>query len=307
MTTRRFGPYSVTLEREEKVLFPGEEITKGALIRYYDDVANVILPHLRDRPLTLQRFPDGIEKEGFYQKEAPDYFPDWISRAPVPLAGEGSQEQVLAGNRATLVYLANQATITPHVWLSRLDEPDTPDRMVFDLDPAGDDFTLVRAAARALNRILDAVGLTPFFMTTGSDGGHVWVPLRRKTGFDEVRAFARTVAECLAQANPERFTTRPRKGARKGRLYLDVGRNARGQTAVAPYAVRARPGAPVATPLAWEELDRKGLDSRTFNLRSIPRRLGQQPDPWKGMGRRAGSLSRARERWKELDEEVCHA
>ena len=260
MTVRRFGPYAVEITREEKVLFPDSRISKGDLVAYYEAVATHMLRYLQDRPLSLHRFPDGIEEEGFFQKETPNHFPDWIRRARVPLTGGGSQEQVVVANTATLVYLANQGTITPHVWMSRTDALEQPDRMVLDLDPSGDDFGPVRTAARLARGLLSKLGLHAYFMTTGSTGGHVWVPIRRGPSFDEVRAFARQIAESLARDHPEDFTTEVRKAQRDGRLYLDSGRNAYGQTATAPYAVRPLPGAPVATPLDWEELDRSRLN-----------------------------------------------
>jgi len=297
MEKRDFGPYTVEVKREDKILFPEEDISKGELLDYYESVAGVILPHLRNRPLTLQRFPDGIQEKGFYQKAVPDYFPQWLSRAEIPLEKGESQEQVIVDKEATLVYLANLATITPHVWLSRADDLKTPDRLVFDLDPANEDFGPVREAALALRELLDEVGLHPFFMVTGGSGGHVWAPLIKDNTFDQTRELARLMAEYLADRRPQTFTTEVRKKERAGRLYLDVSRNAYGQTAVAPYAVRAKPGAPVATPLDWEELKRGDVDARSYHLRSIPRRLGQKEDPWKGMGSRAASLTRAMEAW----------
>lgn len=303
MSIRQFGAYSVDVKREEKVLFPEDGIRKGDLLSYYESVSTWILPHLKGRPLTLQRFPDGIAEEGFYQKKLPDYFPDWIDQAHVDLREGGTQAQVVASNTATLVYLANQGMITPHLWLSRSDELDSPDRMVFDLDPAGDDFGPVRKSARILRDRLEEIGLSPFFMTTGSTGGHVWVPLRRGPDFDAVRSLAAEVAEGVAAAFPEEFSTEVRKEARDGRLFLDVGRNAYAQTAVTPYAVRARAGAPVATPLDWEELDDEEMSSRRYDLSSVKGRLSRKGDPWKGMGRRASSLSRARKNWDRLREE----
>lgn len=303
MTRQRFGPYTVEVSREDKVLFPEEGLTKGDLLAYYQSVAPVMLPHLKDRPLTLQRFPDGVEEEGFYQKVVPDYFPEWISRARVPLSEGGSQTQVVAANTATLAYLANQATITPHIWLSRADQLKAPDRLVFDLDPWTREFSPVREGALALREILEALGMTPFFMTTGGSGGHVWVPIRRDGTFQEARELAGSLAQALARDRPETFTTEVRKDARKGRLYLDVSRNAYGQTAVAPYAVRAHSGAPVATPLEWAELEAGGVSAQSHTLRSIPRRLGQKEDPWRGMGNRAVSLSRATQRWQHKMED----
>jgi bifunctional non-homologous end joining protein LigD len=299
MPVRSFGSYTVEVSREDKILFPEEDITKGELMDYYEAVAHAMLPHLKDRPLTLQRFPDGIQEKGFYQKAIPDYFPDWVDRARIPLEKKESQDQVVVEKTATLVYLANLATITPHVWLSRSGDLDTPDRMVLDLDPSGDDFGPVREAALALRDILEEVGLVPFFMATGGSGGHVWTPLMREQGFGQVREFAKDVTAFLAHENPEAFTTEVRKNKRQGRLYLDVSRNAYGQTAGAPYAVRARRGAPVATPLDWEELRKGQLTARSHDLRSIPRRLGQKEDPWKAIGDRARSLEKARKAWQE--------
>jgi bifunctional non-homologous end joining protein LigD len=290
MSRKRFGPYTVELSREDKVLFPDEGITKGDVIQYYQEVAEPLVRHLKGRPVTLQRFPDGISEEGFYQKATPDYFPDWIPRAHIPLEGGGSQEQVLVSNAAGLAYLANQGVLTLHGWLSHRDHLRTPDEMVFDLDPPGESFGPVRKAARHLRDLLRTLGLHPFLMTTGSTGAHVRVPLRRGPDFEPVREFARGVARHLAQAHPDTLTTQVRKNKRGGRLFLDVGRNAYGQTAVAPYSLRPRRRASVATPLDWDELENPRLAGDSFTIQSIPRRLDQRSDPWKGMGRHGRSL-----------------
>ena len=300
MTTRHFGSLSVELSREDKTLFPDACITKGNLIEYYQDVAGPILRHIGGRPLTLQRFPDGISEEGFYQKAVPDYFPDWISRVQVPLEQGGSQQQVEASNAATLVFLANQGVITLHGWLSRKDRLREPDQIVFDLDPPGEDFSPVREAARILQDLLESLGLRSFLMTTGSTGAHVRVPIRQGPDFDEVREFAGGVVSLLADEHEGSLTTRIRKKKRQNRLFLDVARNAYGQTAVAPYSPRPRPGAPVATPLDWEELDKANLTSDFFTIESIPRRLGQRKDPWVSMGRHQRSLDGPRERLEKL-------
>jgi bifunctional non-homologous end joining protein LigD len=243
----------------------------------------------------MHRFPNGIHEQGFFQKEAPEYFPDWITRAPVELKEAGGQQlQVVCDKAATLVYLANQACITPHAWLSRLENLAHPDKMIFDLDPPGDDFDPVRAAALALKEMLEQAGLVPYLMTTGSKGLHVVVPLDRSDHFDTVREFARELANVLAQREPDRFTTEVRKDQRKGRLFLDYLRNAYGQTAVAAYAVRAKPGAPIATPLDWEEISATRLDSQRYHIGNIFRRLGKKDDPWKGMMEKARSVSEAR-------------
>jgi bifunctional non-homologous end joining protein LigD len=292
----------VYLSREDKVLFPGDGITKGDLVQHYQSVADHLLPHLRDRPLTLQRFPDGIAKDGFYQKEAPDYFPKWIRRTQVPLMDGGEQEQVVVSKRSDLAYLANQGVVTLHPWLSRDDDLDFPDRMIFDLDPADETFEPVKRAARQLQRLLEKLGLKAFLMVTGSRGAHVWVPLRRGPDFDEVRGLAQEIAQSLAEGSPEEFTTEVRKEKRDGRLFLDVARNAFAQTAVAPYALRPLPGAPVATPLDWSELERRDLGSATYTMESLPRRLVQKGDPWHGMGRHGAGLQGAREKLARLKE-----
>jgi bifunctional non-homologous end joining protein LigD len=306
MTNRKPAPGDVEVKRGDKVFFPRDGITKGDLIHFYRAVADPLLSHVRERPLTLQRFPDGIDTEGFYQKQAPDYFPEWMGRTVVELGAGGRQSQVVVATPSELVYLANQGVITFHAWTSRADDLRKPDQMVFDLDPSGGDFAPVRKAARTLRSLLDRVELCSFLMLTGSTGAHVRVPLRRGPGFDEVRDFARSLAEHLSAEFPDALTTEVRKEKRGNRLFLDVARNAYGQTAVTPYSVRPREGAPVAAPLDWTELGKPGLGSTRFTVRSVPRRLGQREDPWKGMQRHARSLSKAREKFLEIRESLNH-
>jgi len=289
----RFGPYTVTTGNEDKPFFPDAGITKGDVIDHYLAIAGVMLPHLKDRPLTMQRFPDGIGGEGFFQKNRPSWFPDWIGSVEVE-TGDGAQVQVVCGNKASLAYIADQACLTPHIWLSRRGALDRPDRMVIDLDPSGDDFEPVRRAGHRVHAMLHELGLTCGVMTTGSRGLHVVVPLDGSESFDRVREFARAFAGELARRHPDSLTTEQRVDERGGRLYLDTGRNAYGQTGVAPYAVRARPGAPVAAPLDWAELADGDLDASRWTLRNVRRRLAQRPCPWKGIGRHAQSLGRAR-------------
>jgi bifunctional non-homologous end joining protein LigD len=283
----------VEVSKPEKALFP-DGLSKADLARYYEQVAETMLPHVRDRPVHMQRFPDGIDGEEIQQKQVPGYFPDVVQRVRVPRKRGGTLEQVVIANLETLVYLADQACITPHVWLSRADRLACPDRLIFDLDPPGRDLGPVRDAARALRELLDDVGLAAFVMTTGSRGLHVVCPLDRSADFDETRAFARTLAALLADREPKRFTVEARKEKRRGRLYLDTARNAYAQTAVAPYAVRALPGAPVACPLDWSELGR--AEPRRFTVRNLFRRLARKDDPWAQIGRYARPLRRAAER-----------
>ncbi|MEU6621494.1 non-homologous end-joining DNA ligase [Streptomyces litmocidini] len=294
----RVSGRAVEIKRAEKELFPDDGITKADLADHYRRVGPRILPHLRGRPLMLERHPDGIDDGRFMQKDTPDYFPDWIHRWKLPKA-DGTVTYPVCDDLATLLYLAGQACVTPHRWLSKADRPDHPDRLVFDLDPSGEDFETVRQAAAALHEVLDELGLPAALMTTGSRGLHVLVPLDRRATFDTVRAFARDVAELLADRHPERLTTAARKQARKGRLYLDVQRNGYGQTAVTPYAVRALPGAPVATPLSWSELDDPDLTPQRWTLATIDERL-EGEDPWKQELRRGRSVEAARRRLEKL-------
>ncbi|MGH2723725.1 MAG: non-homologous end-joining DNA ligase [Actinomycetota bacterium] len=290
MTARRAGRRTIEISRPDKVLFPGDGITKADVVDHYLRVAPAMLPHLRDRPVNMQRFPEGIEAGGFYEKKVPRHFPDWVPRVRVSLGDGGSQEQVMAQDAATLAYLANQACLIPHVWLSRKDRLDHPDQMIFDLDPSTDDFEPVRDGALALREILEGIGLVPFVKTSGSKGLHVHVPLDRRVPFDEVRAFARRVAAAAAARDPDRLTTEQRKAKRRGRVFIDILRNGYGQTAVPPFAVRALPGAPVAVPVGWEEAARRGLGPRSFRLANVARRLERGHDPWEGFRRRARSL-----------------
>ncbi|WP_436771456.1 non-homologous end-joining DNA ligase [Yinghuangia sp. YIM S09857] len=296
-TEIRVGGRTVALTRPDKVLFPDDGITKADLARYHAAVAERMLPHLRGRPLMMERYPDGIGKRPLMQKNAPDYFPDWIRRAEVAKVG-GTVEHPVADNAATLVYLANQAAVTLHRWLSKADKPDHPDRLVFDLDPSGDDFPAVRDAALALRRLLGELRLDSTVMTTGSRGLHVIVALDRRADFDTVRAFAHDTAEVLAARHPDALTTAPRKDARGGRLYLDVQRNAYAQTAVAPYSVRARPGAPVAAPVTWAEVEEPGLSAGKWTVTSVLERLDD--DPWADAPSRGQGLGAARRRLDAL-------
>lgn len=285
------GKPVVKITHPERVLFPDAGITKGDLIHYYREISATMLPYLKDRPVTLQRFPEGIDQEGFFQKQTPDYFPDWIRRAQIDLLEEDEdQQQVVADSEDTLVYLANQAVITLHAWLSRADRLHYPDRMIFDLDPTDSDFGKLRATARLLREMLEEAGLAAFLMTTGSRGLHVVAPLERSAEFDEVRAFARELAEAAAARRPKELTTEVRKEDRQGRMFVDYLRNSYAQTAVSPYSVRAKPGATVATPLLWEELDERGMTSGRFNTRNIFERLEKRGDAWKGMSAQAKPL-----------------
>lgn len=288
------------IDNAGKIFFPDAGYTKGDLARYYRRIAPQMLPHLDGRPLTLHRFPDGIEGVNFIQKAVQRHYPGWIARVTVAKEG-GTITHALAADADTLVWFVGQGTIAFHVWLSRHDRPRHPDRMIFDLDPPGEAadggaFAIATAAARAVGVLLDRVGLTAFPMTTGSSGLHVTVPLDCSDDFETVRAFAGRVADRLVAQYPDDFTTEHRLEKRRGCLYLDIRRNAYAQTGVAPYSVRGLPGAPIATPLAWDELGDRNLSAQRFHIGNIFRRLAQRDCPWAGIDRCRQSIVRAADR-----------
>lgn len=282
----RVGRIQVQLSHLDKVLFPGDDISKGDLVGYYERMAPRIIRYLRDRPLVMDRYPDGIAGQRLVQKNVPGYFPGWVTRAEVRKR-DGVVRQVVCDKRATLVYLANQACIELHVFLSGLAALERPDQLVFDLDPPDEAaFGLARRHALNLRELLEGeLGLATFVKTTGGKGLHVHVPLRAERDFTAVRDFARAAAALLVSRFPDELTLEQRKEQRGQRLYLDIMRNAYAQTVIAPYAVRARPGAPVATPLHWAEVEDGGLSPRRFTLRTLPRELEGRDDPWAGMTR----------------------
>jgi bifunctional non-homologous end joining protein LigD len=283
----------IEISRPEKVLFPEDGITKGDLIEYYARIAPHILPHLRDRPLTLERYPNGIHTKRFFQKEVSSYFPKWLRTVTVKKVG-GTVTHVVCNDTATLVYIANQACVTPHIFLSRIDKLDIPDQMVFDLDPQGDDFELVRSTALSFKRLLDELELPVFLKTTGSRGLHVVVPLQRREGCDAVRAFARDLAVRIVSQAPGERTMESLKANRGDRVFIDTNRNGYAQLVAPAYAVRARKGGPVSAPLHWSELTKKSLRSDSMTIRNIFDRLEKVEDPWADFWRKGGSLAKAR-------------
>jgi bifunctional non-homologous end joining protein LigD len=292
-TTVRAGRRTVRLSNADKVLFPADGITKEDLARYYAAVAGAMVPHVRDRPINLWRWNRGIEEELVVQQAIPKGAPDWVRRVTVPRRRGGDVTHAVGGEAATLVWLANQNCITPHVWTARCDRPDHPDRIVFDFDPPDDGdnhLEAIRAGALAIGELLREKGLQPYAMTSGSRGIHVVAPLRRGPDSNRVRTVAGELAEEVTERLPEQLTTSWRKAGRGGRVLVDAARNTYAQTAVAPYAVRAKPGAPVATPLFWDEID--DAEPRRWTLRDVPARLEERGDPWEGIGSAAASLPR---------------
>jgi bifunctional non-homologous end joining protein LigD len=287
---------TVVVTHPERVLFPDDAISKGELVEYYLAVAEAMLPLVAGRPVTLQRFPGGLGGPGFFQKQAGSSAPDWIEQVSVPKQGGGTVTHLVIRHRADLAWIANQNSITPHVWLSRVDSRYQPDLLVFDLDPSTDDFGAVLRAARQLRTLLDELGLPTYVKTTGSRGLHVAVPLRPLATTDQAEALAYDIARALAGRHPQELTTEWLLEDRGGRLLLDIARNRWAQTIAAPYAVRPLPGAPVSVPLTWEELEQPGFHPRQHTLRTVPARLASIPCPWAAMSEHAVSVADARER-----------
>jgi bifunctional non-homologous end joining protein LigD len=263
----------VEITHPDKVIFPKKNITKGEMAEYYDKIADQMLPYLKDRPLTLHRFPSGIGEGGFYQKNISDYFPDYIKTVEIDTE-EGTNTQIICNDKRTLLYLVNQGTVEFHIWLSKKDKIRQPDKVIFDLDPPENGFEKVREAAKVVRNYLRKQKKEPQLMTTGQKGLHLYYSIRRGKDFEEIKKEARKVAEEVTRLRPDLLTTKIRKDQREGKIFVDYLRNAYAQTAVCPFSLRANEEAGVATPLEWEELSK--LQSAAFyTIENIFKRLGQ--------------------------------
>ncbi len=275
----------------DKVLFPADGITKRELAEYYQLVAPQLLPHLRMRPVTMERFPSGIDKKGFIQKDVSKGFPAWLERVEVPKQG-GTVHHPLINDARALEWMANQNCITPHVWNRRAPDLYLPDLCVFDLDPMRDEVDVVRAAALAARELLGELGLESWVKTTGSKGFHIVVPLDGGADVEAVSAFAHRVGAELVRRRPRELTQEFSKADRGGRIYVDTGRNGYSATFAAPYAVRPRAGAPVSAPCSWDELARGAVAPQTFTLRNMTARLAEVGDLWGDLYQRPAALPR---------------
>lgn len=288
---------TVEVSHPDKVFFDEAALTKGDLLAYHERIAATMLPHVVGHPVATKRYPDGIAGDGFFQKQAPDHFPDWVRRVDVPLRGGGDDvPHVVVEEEATLLELVQFGVVELHPWLSPADDLERPDRLIVDLDPEEGDVDGARDAARAVRDVLREVGVEPLLMTSGSAGYHVAVFVDPDLYFDEVRRFARDVAGVVVDRHPDATTIEHRIEDRGGRVFLDYLRNAYGQTSIAPYGVRALPTAPVATPIDWDELGT--TDPRRWTVANLFRRLGQRRDPWADRGRT--DLRAARRRLDDL-------
>jgi bifunctional non-homologous end joining protein LigD len=275
----------------EKILFPDDGITKGDLANYYEAMAPLILPHLRGRPVTMERYPAGIGKKGFWQKDVSTGFPEWLERVKVPKKGGVVHHPIITDTRS-LLWVTNQNTITQHVWTSRVANLDNPDICVFDLDPSRDDPASVRAAAIGLRDLLEQLTLPSWIKTSGSKGFHIVVPLDGTSDMAQVAQFANAVGTLLVSHAPDHLTQEFNKTDRRGRIYIDTGRNGYSATFAAAYTVRARRGAPVSAPCTWEEVAEGRVDPAVFTLRNMARRVATVGDLWADIGRRRRSLKR---------------
>jgi bifunctional non-homologous end joining protein LigD len=284
----------------EKILFPDVGITKGELASYYEMVAPVMIRHIRGRPITMERYPAGIGAKGFFHKDVSKGFPSWLERVEVPKK-DGTVHHPLVSDTRSLLWIANQNCITPHVWTSRVPDLYHPDVCVFDLDPSRDDqVDVLRAAALALRALLEELGLPGWIKTSGSKGFHILVPLDRKAHMGEVAGFAHAVGAELVRRDPAHLTQEFSKADRGGRILVDTGRNGYSATFAAPYAVRAKPGAPVSAPCTWDEVELGDVTPRTFTLRTMRIRLDATGDVWSDLGKRGRSLVRPIERLRRL-------
>ena len=275
----------------DKVLFPDDDITKGELAAYYEMIAPVMLPHIANRPITMERYPAGIGRKGFIQKDVSKGFPNWLDRVKVPKK-EGAVHYPLVTDAESLLWLVNQNCITPHVWISRSPDLLHPDICVFDLDPSIDDASMLRNAALAVRDLLDELGLPSWVKTSGSKGFHIAVPLDAKSEIGDVERFTHGVGRMLVQRDPKNLTQEFHKVDRGRRILIDTGRNGWSATHAAVYAVRAKPGAPVSAPCTWEEVESGAVGPGTFRLRDMKARLERVGDLWKDMRRRRRSLKK---------------
>jgi bifunctional non-homologous end joining protein LigD len=300
----------------DKILFPADGITKGDVCAYYQAVAGVMLPHIAGRPVTMERYPAGIDKKGFIQKDVSKGFPDWLRRVEISKRsgsdGDGVVHYPLADDARALVWLANQNAITPHVWTSRVPQLHRPDLCVFDLDPSenpsGDQPAELRAGALAVRDLLAELGLATFVKTSGSKGFHIVVALDGEADFEPVRRFSQGAGAVLVKRHPALFTQEFIKADRGGRIFVDTGRNGYGATFAAVYALRPKPGAPVSAPCSWSEIESGEVGPQTFTLRTISARLAEVGDLWRRLHDRPHSLRDAtaglerllnEEDWKE--------
>ena len=298
-TPAKAADRDVVITHPEKVLFPDEGITKGDLAAYHEIVAPMMLPHLKGRPVTMERYPAGIGKKGFWQKSVEKGFPSWLERVDVPKK-DGVVHHPVVNDERSLMWIVNQNTITQHVWVSRVPRLFNPDVCVFDLDPSRDDLASVQAAAIGLRDLLEEIGLPSWVKTSGSKGYHLVVPLDGKATTDEVERFAHLVGRVFVSHAPDHLTQEFNKVDRKDRIYIDTGRNGYSATFAAAYTVRAKPGAPVSAPCTWKEIEKSTAAPGAFTIRNMPARIKKVGDIWADMLKSKRSLARPLEKLEKM-------
>ncbi len=283
----------------EKVLFPDDGISKGEMAAYYESIGPILVPHIRARPITMERYPSGIGAMGFMHKDVSKGFPDWLERVEVPKK-DGVVHHPLVSDQRSLLWIVNQNCITPHVSTARAPDLQHPDICVVDLDPSIDDAEMLRTAALQVRDVFAELGLPCWVKTTGSKGFHIAVPLARTARTGEVARFARGVGRLLIARDPEHLTEEFSKADRGTRILVDTGRNGFSATFAAPYAVRPKPGAPVSAPCTWDEIEGRVVTPRSFTLRTMAQRIAAVGDLWQDMAQHAQPLAPAVERLASL-------
>ncbi len=277
--------HEVKLANLDKLFWPEEGLTKFALVKYYIDMAPVVLPYLEGRPIVMKRYPDGIKGQAFYQKECPAHAPPWVETIPISHSESGrTVNYILCNNPETLAWLANLGCIELHAWLSRAEDLECPDIAVIDLDPAqGATFENALEVALFLRRALAGFGLTGYPKTSGARGLHIFIPLLPRWDFSEVTAAVGALAAALADLYPEKVTTARPVPSRRGKVYLDYLQNVRGRSMAFPYSLRPLPGAPVSAPLTWEEVEEGKVRPEDFNIHTIRSRIRERGDLYRGV------------------------
>ncbi|HXV64681.1 MAG TPA: non-homologous end-joining DNA ligase [Vicinamibacteria bacterium] len=298
LRTMRPTKRKIAFTNLDKVLWPDDGFTKGDLIRYYEQVAETLLPYLYERPVHMLRYPDGIRGKSFYQKDAPDHIPDWVVTETIE-SDDQPIHYIVCNDRDTLILMANLASIDLHPWLSRRDRRDTPDWAVFDLDAKKSPFSDVVKIARTIGKILRGIGLRPYLKTSGATGIHIYVPVLPIYTYEHTRTFCQMVSTFVAREHKDIATVERLPSRRGNKVYVDFGQNRRGQTVVPPYAVRPRPKAPVSAPLTWDELDVE-LDPTAFNMKTILARLAKEGDLFQGALRDPQDLLAAVQAFQEV-------
>lgn len=282
--SRSINKESLTITHPDKIMIP-PYLTKGDIVNYYTHIAPFMVPYMKNHPVMMHRFPEGITGTSFFQKNAPSSLPSWIHTAYIPTQ-EGHNTFIVCQNKKTLVYLANLNCLTPHLWLSRIDSLHFPDRLIFDLDPSDNSFSKVRTVALLLKELLDSLRLISFVMTTGSRGLHVIVPLDRKADFTTVKSLALACASQVKRYHPDIVTLEVKIKKRTNKVFIDTARNNYAATAVSPYALRAFSKGPLATPLYWSELQENSIkDAQFCTIETIFKRIEEIEDPWKNFRR----------------------